>query len=361
MHFFKSHSPVLNIRVGALAKQHLLQHGLNAGDIDIIPGAAGGPKGLGLQGLDRAVFDEFLPRSPRRRTLIGSSIGSWRFASILAWGATQGTARLAELYSQMQFHKKMQITDISAISANMLDALLENQANHIVQHPDYQLVILAVKARHLFQHDHKVPLMLSLAGIMASNAISRKHNQWFMQRVIVQPSHENPFQLPQNPDFPTLYQPLNSENLKAWLMASGSIPAVMSAVTQIEHATQGSYRDGGLVDYHLDLPYPSQGIVLYPHFTHKIIPGWFDKTLFWRKSNPKFQARTLLISPSPAYLQKLPLKRLPDRKDFVTFAEQPQKRMQIWQQCIDESQRLGDAFLELVEKQNWQDYMQDLK
>lgn len=135
----------------------------------------------------------------------------------------------------------------------------------------------------------------------------------------------------------------------------------MSAVTQIEHATQGSYRDGGLVDYHLDLPYPSQGIVLYPHFTHKIIPGWFDKTLFWRKSNPKFQARTLLISPSPAYLQKLPLKRLPDRKDFVTFAEQPQKRMQIWQQCIDESQRLGDAFLELVEKQNWQDYMQDLK
>nr|GFD24155.1 hypothetical protein [Tanacetum cinerariifolium] len=50
-------------------------------DVGIIPGAAGGPKALGIQGLDLALFGEWLPRFERERSLIGASIGSWRFAS----------------------------------------------------------------------------------------------------------------------------------------------------------------------------------------------------------------------------------------------------------------------------------------
>ena len=75
-------SPALTIRAGRDAIAHLREHGLQPEHVDIIPGAAGGPKALGILGLDRAVFGDFLPRAPRPRTLIGASIGSWRFAAI---------------------------------------------------------------------------------------------------------------------------------------------------------------------------------------------------------------------------------------------------------------------------------------
>ena len=77
-----SRAPALTLRAGTDAIAHLREYGLRAEDVDIVPGAAGGPKALGINGLDRAVFGDFLPRVSRRRTLIGASIGSWRFAAI---------------------------------------------------------------------------------------------------------------------------------------------------------------------------------------------------------------------------------------------------------------------------------------
>lgn len=70
-------------------------------------------------------------------------------------------------------------------------------------------------------------------------------------------------------------------NLKPALQASGSIPYLMNGVQQIPGAPKGVYRDGGPVDYHLDVPFglDGSGIVLYPHFSQRIIPGWFDKHL----------------------------------------------------------------------------------
>ena len=82
--------------------------------------------------------------------------------------------------------------------------------------------------------------------------------------------------------------------------------------------------------------------------------------LKWRKANPEHHSRTLLISPSDSYLQSLPLGRLPDRKDFTLKGLDQKKRIQLWQQSIAESQRLGDEFLELVEKQNFAEVMNDL-
>ena len=143
-------------------------------------------------------------------------------------------------------------------------------------------------------------------------------------------------------------------------MASASIPGVMAAIRDIPDAPKGSYRDGGLIDYHIDLPFESQGIVLYPHFSDSITPGWFDKMLKKRKANPENQARTLLLSPSQDYLQSLPLGRLPDRKDFTLKGLDQKQRIQMWNQSVAESQRLGDEFLELVEKQHFPQVMQDL-
>ena len=350
--------PSLNIRAGHLARQLIEQEGLQASHIDIIPGAAGGPKGIGIQGLDQAIFADFLPRAAQKRTLIGSSIGSWRFASIAAWGATEGTKRLSELYTHLHFHKKMSRQEVSDICRGMLIDLIQGKESELVNHPDYHLTVISVKAQHIFQSDKALPLLASVAGIVGTTAVARKHSRHFMQRVISQPQSGPQFKI--NDDgFTTHYHSLTPDSVTPWLMASASIPGVMVAIRDIPDAPQGSYRDGGLIDYHIDLPFQSQGIVLYPHFTDSITPGWFDK-LFKRQANPDNQARTLLLSPSQEYLDSLPLGRLPDRKDFTFKGLDNQQRIQMWNQCVAESQRMGDEFLEMVEKQNFPAFMQAL-
>lgn len=358
-YILKKQPSALNIRAGHIAKQLILKEGLQAQHVDIIPGAAGGPKGIGLQGLDQAIFGEFLPQYKMRRALIGSSIGSWRFASIIGLGAKAGTERLGELYTHMSFEKGMTMHDVSQVCNQMLNQLISGKEKSIVSDPDYHLTIMAIRSRHLLNSDRQLSLFTALAGIVATNTVKRNASKAFMERVVVQPQHDLQLQLHQEKDFHTHYNQLNEHNLNKWLMASGSIPGAMASVTNIPDAPAGVYRDGGLIDYHLDLPYPSQGIVLYPHFTDRIIPGWFDKFVKWRKANPENHARTLLISPSQAYLKSLPLGRLPDRRDFNASKDQ-NKRIQIWKTCMAESQRLGDEFLELQQKQNFSDYLQDL-
>lgn len=349
----------LTIQAGSLAKQLIEKEGLQAHHVDMIPGAAGGPKGIGLMGLDQAIFAEFLPQAKQRRFLIGSSVGAWRFAGIVAQGEKLGPEKLAELYINLPFKKGMKIADIEKISRDMLHGILGDQTQRLVDHPDYHLTIIAAKAEHLFQSDHKFALYSSLLGIIGSNAISRDHLNKFMQRVICQPTDFPQFKI-QDDAFKTHYINFNTDNVADWLMASGSIPAVTPAVKNIADAPKGAYRDGGLIDYHIDLPFESKGIVLYPHFTDSITPGWFDKMFKSRRANPQNQARTLLISPSQDYLNSLPLGRLPDRKDFVLKGLSDAERKKLWTQSVAESQRMGDEFLELLEKQNFTEVMQGL-
>ena len=342
----------LTIQAGTLAKQLIQKEGLQTHHVDMIPGAAGGPKGIGLMGLDQAIFGDFLQRAKQRRYLIGSSVGAWRFASLIAQGEKKGAKQLAELYINLPFHKGMKIADIEKISRDMLHGILGDQSEKLVTHPDYHLAIIAAKAEHIFQSDQKLVLYSSLLGIIGSNAISRNHLNKFMQRVISQPEHFPQFKI-QDDAFTTHYVNFNTDNVADWLMASGSIPGVTPAVKNIADAPQGAYRDGGLIDYHIDLPFDSKGIVLYPHFADSITPGWFDKMFKSRKANPENQARTLLLSPSAEYLKSLPLGRLPDRKDFVLKGLSDSERKKLWRQSVAESQRMGDEFLELVEKQNF--------
>ena len=93
-------SPALTLKAGRRALARIRERGLQPADVGIVPGAAGGPKALGIQGLDLAIFGEWLPRAPRERSLIGASIGSWRFASACLPDAVAGLTRLGELYTR---------------------------------------------------------------------------------------------------------------------------------------------------------------------------------------------------------------------------------------------------------------------
>lgn len=116
----KKQKKVLTLSVGQHAYNLISKEGLQAYHVDTIPGATGGPKGIGIPGLDQAIFGQFLPQSQQRRTLIGSSIGSWCFASILASGAKDGTEKLAHLCTNLYFTKKMSHQEVSNICFEML-------------------------------------------------------------------------------------------------------------------------------------------------------------------------------------------------------------------------------------------------
>ena len=50
--------PALTLKAGKRAFARIREQGLTPADVGILPGAAGGPKALGIQGLDLALFGD---------------------------------------------------------------------------------------------------------------------------------------------------------------------------------------------------------------------------------------------------------------------------------------------------------------
>lgn len=341
--------PSLTLRAGTRAMARIRERGLRAEDVAILPGAAGGPKGLGIQGLDLALFGDWLPAAPRPRTLIGASIGSWRFASACLPDARAGILRLGDLYTSQRFAKRVSMSEVSRCCMQLLEDLLEGQDQALLDNPLYHLNIVVVKSQGRLIDDDRRALALGLSSVIGNNLIARSRLGRHFERVIL---HDERLAPPLAPltDFRSHFHTLNTGNLRQALLASGSIPMVMEAIREIPGVGQGTFRDGGLLDYHLDLPYQSDGLVLYPHFTDRIIPGWFDKSLFWRKANSEQLQDVVLLAPSAEYLQRLPHRKLPDRTDFKRYLGDDDGRERYWRQAMSESQRLGDEFLELADK-----------
>lgn len=245
--------PALTLKAGPRALARIRQAGLNAADVGILPGAAGGPKALGIQGLDLALFGEWLPAAPRERSLIGASVGSWRFASACLPDAAEGIRRLGTLYNEQSFAKGVTMAGVSQSSQRMLDDLLQGRDTSILENPHYRLNIMVVKSHGLLAQDHRGRLGLGLSSVIADNLRGRARLSRHFERLIVHDPRRAPPLHPLN-DFPSRFVALEAGNLRQALLASGSIPLVMEGVRDLPGAGVGTYRDGGLLDYHLDLP-----------------------------------------------------------------------------------------------------------
>jgi len=124
----------------------------------------------------------------------------------------------------------------------------------------------------------------------------------------------------------------------------------MEGIKDIQGAPTGIYRDGGIIDYHLDIPFDVEenDIVLYPHFTNRVIPGWLDKALKWRTPDPEHMKNVLMISPSEDYITSLPNRKIPDRNDFWLYKNRDKDRIRDWKTVVKKGQVLADEFAELV-------------
>ena len=93
----------LRIYAGSRALQHLREQGLRPQDVQTIPAAAGGPKGLILGPLDRFIFGEWLPQSNQTVHLVGASIGAWRMATACLQDSPAAFERLEHDYIHQHY------------------------------------------------------------------------------------------------------------------------------------------------------------------------------------------------------------------------------------------------------------------
>jgi predicted acylesterase/phospholipase RssA len=154
---------------------------------------------------------------------------------------------------------------------------------------------------------------------------------------------------------------MSPHNFGDAMLASGSIPLVVDAVRDIADAPPGWYWDGGIIDYHLHLPFNRlDGLTLYPHFAAHITPGWLDKFTPWRKARGPWLDTMVLLCPSAEFVASLPGGQIPDRGDFKRFGVNWQARETRWKAAVAQAQALADAFADIVTRQRWAEVVEPL-
>jgi hypothetical protein len=353
-------SSAIQIHAGKTALAHIREHGLQAKDIAVIPAAAGGPKGLILQALDQWLFGEWLPSAARERSLIGASIGSWRMAAACHADPVAGFQKLADLYCEQRYSSKPSAHQVTEKIRQLLHDFIEGYEQEVVDHPNHRLHLIAARGRGLL-HEPKNRLHAKAGFVAASfaNLAGRSRLAKHMERVVIGDARDPALWLKNKFDnFETHFCTLTQDNLAPALLASGTLPLIMEPVRHIPHAPSGTYWDGGIIDYHLALPYSrisadvAGGLVLYPHFTDEIVPGWLDKPLAWRRANigedSHWLDNVIMLSPSKNFVKSLPRGKLPDRKDFAYYGLNHAARIRQWKIAIGESARMRDAFAAFV-------------
>ena len=338
----------LSFRAGPGAIDIVRERGFSPAMIGTLAGASGGAKWLILSKLDRAMQEVVVPHLSGPVHLIGSSIGSWRFACYAQDDPIAAIERFERAYLDQAYTKKPTRAEITAKSREILDVILGEQGvAEILRHPVYRTHIMTCRSRHLLAAEHPAALGAGLVAAASLNVLHRRSLGAFFERGLFYDARDiPPFFDPGG--FPIRHVRLDEKNLADAIAATGAIPLVLEGVKDIAGAPKGNYRDGGIIDYHLDIPHSdSERLTLYLHFIDRIIPGWFDKRVKWRKPDPANIDRTIVISPSPEFVDRLPHRKIPDRHDFVNYS--PKDRLRAWHKVVEMCDELADEFRDVIE------------
>ena len=303
------------------------REGFSVDQIGTIAGASGGAKWLVLSQLDRVVIDRILPRLTAPVYLVGSSIGTWRFACYAQEQPLEAIDRFEEAYLEQRYSENPDIYEISARSEEILAEMLgEKGASEVLSHPVLRTHVITVRARSLAASERPLALGTGLVLAAAANVISRKSlGVFFVRSIFYDDRDPSPFY--NIGGFPLEQTVLTPANLGDSIRASGAIPLVLNGVRNITGATPGIYRDGGIIDYHLDIPTSADGkLTLFPHFYGYLKPGWFDKKLSWRQN----------------------------RRENIDL------RRKVWRSVVSECRRMADEFSEVLEKDQLPERLQAL-
>lgn len=349
----------LTFSAGAAAMREIQADGLSMGRIGTLAGASGGAKWLALSQLDRVVARVVLPQLQAPIHTIGTSIGAWRFACYAQANPLAAIDRFEEAYLSQTYSDKPDREEITARTTEILDHVLgEHGVQEILDNPLLRMHVMTVRTRGPLATENRLGLGVSLVALAAMNLASRRVLGWVCDRVLFHdPRDLPPFYSLEG--FPMYQVPMSAANLKHSILATGAIPLVLAGVPNIAAAPPGMYRDGGVIDYHLDFPHSNNDkLTLYLHFYNHLKPGWFDKRLSWRNADALNTDRTILISPSPEFVARLPNGKIPDRTDFTTMPRDVRERA--WRDTVDACREMADELQDVLENDRLAERLQPL-
>lgn len=345
----KRMSNLITVRAGTKAFDIIRDEGLNPDRIKVVAGASGSAKFLVLTGIDRVMMALFNDRTDPLY-LLGTSIGAFRMAAFCQEDPLRAINRLETAYIHQSYKPNPGRIQITRETKRILDAYIDDrQISHMLNHPFLKICILSNRCRGLMKSEIKPLQFLGIGMAAAANLISRELLGFFFHRALFIPKKTAPPFVDMN-QFPMSVHPLDTDNFKQVLFSTGAIPVVMEGVSNIKNVP-GVFRDGGILDYHLDIPFLgdcNDGLVLFPHFYDTMKPGWFDKKLK-RQPSPDNTANVVLVSPSDRFVKSLPYSKIPDRQDFYLFNGDNKGRIRYWQEAAKRCRELGDAFYEAIE------------
>ena len=337
----------LSLYMGSEAAKTIGSRGWQSAHLSTLIGASGGPKWLILSELDKVLAETLLLGREEPITLLGSSIGTWRHACLSLNDPRAAISRLQQAYLSQEYSSaRPSPIEVSEVAEQMLrEALGPVGARQIAAHPTLHNAIVTARAKGIARGENGWKLGMGMATATLSNAVSRRGLELLFDRVAF--CHGELSSLPFADGFNTQLTPIDELNLIPALKASGAIPLLMQCESTIPGISGGPFWDGGIIDYHFTLKAnQTPGLVLYPHFRDRLTPGWFDKMLRWRTPPRSVIDQLVLMCPSNAFLAQLPHGKIPDRGDFRMMS--PPERVAYWETCVRESERLAEAFHNLI-------------
>src|SRR3569833_1851084 len=247
----------LSIHAGPKALAHIREHGLRAQDIAIIPAAAGGPKGLIFQKLKQKLFGHWLPSAPRERTLIGASVGAWRMAAACQADPAAAFQRLGNLYCEQCYPARPSPQFVSVTCKDFLGGVSGGHEEEILSHPRHRLHILTSRGLWwLLAPRRDISASVGFGMAVLGNLFSRSQLAEHLDRVVISDARDPILWMKEKFDaFDTQFATQTRQNLSGALLASGTQPFNKEPKQKKPKTPTSTYWDGGLIDYHLALPY----------------------------------------------------------------------------------------------------------
>ena len=350
------------LRAGTKARAQISQSGFDADSLAAFGAPAGGPKFIIQSHLDRFLFSQWLPQRKQALPAFGSSIGAFRLLAAAHRDPAAAAERLYQAYCQQNYENKPTATDISREVNKILHALLQaDDMDYILHHPWLQLNLLTTRCLGLAAARQPAWQAIGFALAFASNLRARRRLATRFERCVFQ-NHTAAAPVLAPDAFATHTTRLTRENLAPVTLASGTIPLLMETVRDIPQAAAGVHIDGGMIDYHIDLPLhvpqADAGILFIPHYEQRVVSGWFDKRLQHRQ--PSHGERMLVLSPSPEVIAKLPGAKVPCRQDFKIYHGRDTQRLAAWQAALTVSEDISGAFQHLLASGSIEQHLQPL-
>lgn len=348
-------TPAIRMLAGEKAFQEIQQHGLRPERVQQIVGASGGSKWLVLSHLDQYLTQHFLPKAQQEVALIGSSVGSWRMAIYACSDPAAAFQELEALNMSYRYSERVSTAEIQGfVDIVMRDVFNPRRRREIVNNERWKLHIVATRNRRYLNGKSKIAQLAPLSAAAIGNIFSTSVVPSLYPRVLISPNAEDTAL-----GKPAEMIALTEGNIVEALSASGAIPIAMLP-SKIPGGKERWYWDGGITDYHFSGPFVQQdGLVLYPHFSSKVIPGWFDKSLSWRKIQPANFSNVVMLAPSDEFIAGLPHGKIPDRKDYSNFSNED--REQNWAEVLSQTDRLVEELKSALEKDGGRSMVELLK